>query len=190
MNKEDLYFIAAIPKRELREKITAFKQDFAKRFNSSKALKVYPHITLKAPFKYPSNAHDRILDWFENLQINQNPFTIQLKDFGAFHNKMSPVIFIHPEPNIEIQSMQQEIIKDFKTFLPAAVHPTDLKFNPHVTVAYRDLDRDNFQKAWEEYKHKKFAAAFEIVAFYLLQHDSKKWNLISTHNLNQEVGSL
>jgi 2'-5' RNA ligase len=184
MNKENLYFIAVIPKRELREKITAFKQDFAKRFNSSKALKVYPHITLKAPFKYPSNAYNRVLDWFENLQINQQPFTIELKDFDAFPNKMNPVIFIHPEPNVQLQFMQQEIINDFKIFLPAAVHSTDIKFNPHVTVAYRDLDGDNFYKAWQEYKHKKFNASFEVDAFYLLQHDSKKWNLIATHNLN------
>jgi 2'-5' RNA ligase len=184
---ENLYFIAIIPKRELREKITASKQDFANRFNSSKALKVYPHITLKAPFKYPSNAHQRVLDWFENLQIDQQPFTIGLKDFGAFHNKNNPVIFIHPEPNTQLQSMQQEIIKDFKTFLPEMVHPTDLKFSPHVTIAYRDLDIDNFQKAWKEYQHKKFDALFEVDAFYLLQHDSKKWNIIATHDLNQEV---
>jgi 2'-5' RNA ligase len=184
---ENLYFIAIIPGRELREKITAIKQDFATRFNSSKALKVYPHITLKAPFKYPSNAHQRVMDWFENLQINQQPFAIELKDFGAFHNKNNPVIFIHPETNTQLLNMQQEIIKDFKTFLPAMAHPTDLKFSPHVTVAYRDLDANNFKKAWQEYQYKKFDGLFDINAFYLMQHDSKKWNIIATHNLNQEV---
>ncbi len=33
---ENLYFIALIPKRELREMITTFKNDFANKFNSKK----------------------------------------------------------------------------------------------------------------------------------------------------------
>jgi hypothetical protein len=34
--KENLYFIALIPKRDLREKINVFKNDFANRFDSKK----------------------------------------------------------------------------------------------------------------------------------------------------------
>lgn len=76
---ENLYFIALIPRRELREKITLIKQDFANRFNSKTALKVYPHITLKAPFEKPAAMHQQIIDWFEKLQINQHKFIIELK---------------------------------------------------------------------------------------------------------------
>lgn len=43
-----------------------------------------------------------------------------------------------------------------------------------------------FSKAWKEYKDKSFDAKFEVNAFYLLQHGTKKWN-ISTYNLPQEV---
>lgn len=91
---ENLYFIALIPKRGLREKITAFKQDFANRYNSSGALKVYPHITLKAPFKLRVNAHTELMRWFADLHILQNQFTLQLKDFSAFANR-NPVIYIN-----------------------------------------------------------------------------------------------
>ena len=70
------------------------------------------------------------------------------------------------------------------------VDKSDIGFNPHMTIAYRDLSPELFQQAWHEYKHKKFEAEFEVDAFYLLQHDSKKWNIISTNNLNQEVVSV
>jgi len=56
-----------------------------------------------------------------------------------------------------------------------------------MTVAYRDLTPETFSKAWEEYASKSFTADFEIDAFYLLQHDTKKWNVIATKNLSQEI---
>jgi len=47
-----------------------------------------------------------------------------------------------------------------------------------------------FLKAWKEYKDKSFDAEFEVDAFYLLQHDTKKWNIISTYNLSQELVTI
>lgn len=190
MHKDNLYFIALIPKRELREKITAIKNDFKIRFKSEKALKVYPHITLKAPFKCSANAHNELMNWFSDLRIKQKPISLQLKNFGAFQNKNAPVIYVNPVVTKELQMMQKEIIASFSSIFPSDIHPLDIQFKPHVTVAYRDLTPDNFSKAWEEYKHKTFDDLFEIDAFYLLQHDTKKWNIIAIKNLSQEVVAL
>ncbi len=190
MAKNDLYFVALIPGKELQEKITAIKNDFANRFKSSKALKVYPHLTLKAPFNYPVDGHARVLEWFRNLQIRQVAFSIKLKDFGVFDNKNNPVVFVNPVKSQELLSLQEEIIKDFETFLPSGIHREDSDFSPHITVAYQDLSPKMFSKAWEEYKTRSFVEEFEVSAFYLLQHDSKKWNIISTYDLNQDVVSL
>lgn len=181
--KENLYFIALIPRRELREKITAIKQDFAKRFDSKVALRVYPHITLKAPFKLAPADHEKLLHWFLHLNIDQKPFAIELKNFEAFANKKSPVVYIHPIPIQPLLWLQVKIILGFIENISDIVDKSDLEFKPHCTVAYRDLSPEMFSKAWEEYKHKPFEEIFEVDAFYLLQHDSKKWNLISTYNL-------
>ncbi len=185
--KENLYFIALIPKRELREMINAFKNDFANRFNSKKALKVYPHITLKAPFKCSAKHHAELLNWFSDLRISQESFSMPLKNFGAFHDKNNPVVYVHPTITKELQLMQKEIIASFSGLFPADIHPVDVQFKPHVTIAYRDLTPEMFAKAWEEYKIKSFNAQFEVDAFYLLQHDTKKWNIISTYSLSQQL---
>jgi 2'-5' RNA ligase len=185
-----LYFIAIIPKREVREKITAFKQDFANRFNSTYALKVYPHITLKAPFKFSPNAHAELLRWFSDLHVLQKQFTIQLKDFGAFGNKRNPVVFVQPVVTKELQALQQQLIASFSSVFPGNTHPTDLDFHPHMTIAYRDLSPEMFNKAWNEYKNKSFDEAFEVDAVYVLQHDSKKWNIISAYNLRHHSISI
>jgi 2'-5' RNA ligase len=183
MSKENLLFIALIPDRELRQKINIFKNDFSKRFDSHKALKVYPHITMKAPFKCNDNGKDELLNWFSDLHIRQKKFDISLKGFGAFHNKNNPVVYVNPVITKEIQTAQEELIAGFGSLFPGYLHPFDKSFKPHVTIAYRDLTPAMFEKGWKEYKDKFFDEIFHVHSIYLLQHDSKKWNVISTYEL-------
>lgn len=186
--RQNLYFIAIIPSQEVCNEITAFKNDFANRFNSVKALKVVPHITLKAPFKLPAIEHAALLEWFQELYINLYPFTVEVKDFGAFHNSRSPVVFVNPVMNASLYSLQKELLKNFIAAYPDVFIPDlELKFLPHITIAYRDLQPQMFKTAWQEYSEKKYSASFEVVNFHLLQHDGKKWNIISTYPLPLNV---
>ncbi len=175
----NLYFIAIIPPDEICEAVTTIKQDFADRFKSKKALKVMPHITLKAPFKFPAQEQTSLLRWFALTPVSIHPFQQMLKDFGSFANKRNPVIFIEPVMNKSLSMLQKNVINHFvKAFGKDQVAQNEFKFNTHMTVAYRDLLFQQFKIAWEEYKTKKFEANFEVNSFYLLQHDGKKWNSI------------
>jgi len=177
--KTNLYFIAIIPPEEICEAITAIKQDFAERFKSSKALKVIPHITLKAPFKFPTEKHMEVLRWFASTNVTVNSFQQELKGFGSFANKRNLAIFVEPLMNESLKTLQKNVINHFtKEFGKEQVVQNEYKFNPHVTVAYRDLLPSEFNIAREEYQSKKFEAAFDVNSFHLLQHDGKKWNSI------------
>lgn len=183
--KENLYFIAMIPPSDISDEIIEFKTDFANRFESKAALKVVPHITLKAPFKLPAPTHLELIEWFKDLSISIKSFTLGLNNFGAFHNRDHPVIFIHPVVNQSLHSLQREILTGLKVF--HIVNPIDLNFNPHVTVAYRDLKPERFREAWSEYKTKEYKASFEVSDFHLLQHDTRQWNIISTYSLQHSM---
>lgn len=183
LKEESLFIIALIPDRALREKINLIKKDFSKRFGSSKALKVYPHITLKNPFICSDGGKRELINWFFEMGIQQKPFAVQLKGFGAFQNKNSPVVFINPLMNSELSKMQRELMIGFGSLFPAYVHPVDVNFKQHITVAYRDLTPENFSRAWKEYKDKIFNDVFNVHSVYLLQHDKIKWNIINTYKL-------
>lgn len=111
--KTGLFFIALISDRRLRQEINTFKLDFSKRFGSSRALKVYPHITLKAPFECLINGKRELLNWFTQMNIRQKPFSIKLNGFGAFHNKHNPVVFVKPEVSSELTNMQKQLMIGF-----------------------------------------------------------------------------
>lgn len=181
---ENLYFMAITPPEDISNKIIRIQEDISIRFGSRVSLKVMPHITLKAPFKIPSVAHPIVLDWFENLDLNVSRFDLELKDFGAFHNKNQPVIFINPEPNVSLMKLQSEILEEFQNAFPGiSIMNLEINFHPHLTVAYRDLTVDEFRKAWPEFKVKKFSETQEVHNFHLLKHDGKRWNIIRSVSL-------
>ena len=66
MPDTSLYFIAIIPPEEIATEITSFKQEMANIYNSKKALRVMPHITLKAPFTVVSNRDEEVLEWLSS----------------------------------------------------------------------------------------------------------------------------
>src|SRR6476469_4906537 len=179
IERSNLYFIAIIPPDEICQAVTIVKQDFADRFESSRALKIIPHITLKAPFKFPVEDHTALLRWFALTPASVHTFKQELKNFGCFANKRNPVIFIEPVMNESLAVLQKNVINHFiKAFGKNQVAQNEFKFNPHMTVAYRDLLFSQFKIAWEEYETKKFQTIFEVNSFHLLQHDGKKWNSI------------
>lgn len=183
MPENNLYLIAVIPFRDLRNKVNELKRDIAMRFHSARALKVMPHITLKAPFKWPPAAHNMLLKWFVDLKLPGPSFTVLLQGFGAFNNRKSPVIFIKPADNISLVLLQRELVNRLGALEPAVVQPTDKNFTPHMTIAYRNLTPANFEKAWEEYRHKEFEEQFEVNAVHLLQHNGTQWNVIASSPL-------
>lgn len=185
-NAQQLYFIAIIPPDDICSEVTTIKQDFATRFASKRALRVVPHITLKAPFKIFGDQEQQLLEWFSAMPVTINSFQQELKNFGAFPNKRNLVIFIDPILNNALQLLQKEIIANFKikfNSIPLANNET--RFHPHVTVAYRDLTYSNFIEAWKEYEQKKFEAKFQVNGFHLLQHDGKRWNSVSIQALKK-----
>jgi len=81
---ENLYFIAIIPTKEICDEIEVFKFDFTQHFESHEALRVIPHITLKAPFKLAVFKHADLLEWFKKLFFNSGRFQIKLKTLEPF----------------------------------------------------------------------------------------------------------
>lgn len=185
---ENLYFIAIIPPDPIAGEVTAFKQDFANRFQSEGALRVMPHITLKNPFHLDIKRHEVLLKWFEKMYVPVSPFVLYLKDFGSFPKLESPVIFVKPMPSEPLKILQKEMIRSFHRRFPEVSIEMDRRFTPHMTVAYRDLSLEHYQEAWKEYQAKAYSASGVAGEIFLLQHDTRQWNVVGSHKLQATHG--
>lgn len=181
MTTKHLYFIGILPPPGLSARITAVKQHFTNQYNSSKALKVMPHITVKAPFTIDETEVEKMTKWFNELSIQHPPFQIQLEGFGAFDRKPNPVIYIKPLESPLLNDIQKTLLESFRICFPEQIimHP-EWHYHPHITVAYRDLTYENFEAAWREVQQQPFEGAFEVEALYLFMHNRRQWNLFDS----------
>jgi len=183
---QSLYFIAVLPPKPLAERITAIKKDFAEHYGSHAALRLMPHITLQSPFKRSPDAevemHLRLQEFFESYPA----FDISLNGFGCFDKPTpkSKVIYIDVLKNEQLFQLHKALMYFLQTELKFTPRETPYSFHPHITLGYRDLTPDNFNKAWAVYKDKPFSATFKIDAAYLLKHDYRQWQMLSRFSLD------
>ncbi len=76
----------------------------------------------------------------------------------------------------ELEQLQKDLVKFCRSELNLTNaiwrnHP----FNPHVTLAFRDLRKEKFYEAWKEFQHREFKKAFETRALTLLRHTGMEW---------------
>lgn len=178
------YFIALVPPSPVYEEVDELKHYFNDRYQSKGALKSPPHITLHMPFLWKEKNEPKLMDKLSQFSSNHRSFRVEFKNFDAFEPR---VIFIHIESNELLAKLQADLTKFCKSELQLFnARYKDQPFHPHVTIAFRDLKKDQFKKAWEEFGSRSFERSFLSESLSLLKHDGKKWNAIKQFSLSND----
>lgn len=181
---DPLFFIALLLPQEVGEEVAGIKKEFADRYNSKYAVRVIPHITLQEPFRLSPDNIPGLVKKLEAFSQHQYPFNLSLDGFGAFNNPERKVIYI----NVTSEKLLSHLHKNLKHFLRTKMEFSDellrSKYTPHVTVAYRDLEKEAFEKAWPVFKLRPFKADFPVDSFYLLKHSGGHWQKVSGFRLS------
>ncbi|MBX2964894.1 MAG: 2'-5' RNA ligase family protein [Cyclobacteriaceae bacterium] len=176
-DKRKLYFIGIVPPAPVFEKALQVKRYVYEQYGSKDALKSPPHITLHMPFKWDEQKEQKLIGLLtEFVSTSQTqPFELRLKNFDCFEPR---VIFIAVEKSEPLLLLQKELMRFCKTKLNLfnATYK-DHAYHPHLTVAFRDLKKATFYKAWEEFKSKEFKGEFVANAITLLKHNGKNWDV-------------
>ena len=174
---ENLYFIAILPPEPERSEILKIKQYFADEYNSKAALKSPPHITLHMPFKLPHKREAELLESLTSLCQRFENFEVELSGFGAF---VPRVIFIDVKTSPSLLNLQSSLMKHMKVnFWKFNANYKDEPFKPHLTVAFRDLKKEVFYRAWREFENRSYEYSFPVGKISLLKHNGEFWELFS-----------
>lgn len=183
-NSENRYFIALVPPEPVYGKALALKHHFKEVYNSKAALNSPPHITLHMPFMWSANKEQQLTDTLAQFARTQNSLEIKLNNFSAFAPR---VIFIDVVKDEKLEALQKQLKRFCKMELNLFnANYKKLAFHPHITLAFRDLKKAEFYKAWEIFREKKFEAAFAANAVELLKHDGKVWQPFKTCYFSQK----
>ena len=173
-----LYFIAILVPPPYAESIDAIKGDFALNYGSAHALRSPPHITLIPPFSRSVRDESRMHSVLKSYAGRCCPFMVVLEGFGAFRPRVI-YVRISAGPGLEaLYTGLAEICHDELGI--ASTEKTARPFNPHITVAHRDLEPDQFHRAWEKYRERPFHGSFPVEQLSLLRHKGSGWEVLFT----------
>ena len=175
-----LYFIAILPPKEVAELIHEIRLDFAVKYKSEEALKPPVHLTLKEPFTMDIKEELILKRKLNFIATQQQPFVQILNGFGRYQKH---AIYIKANEDQKLTELKKGIQKLFKSVF-YYVQQDQMPFNPHYSIAYRDLGSGIFDKAFAYYEHQEFSAQFNCAQFCLLKYDGKQWYNIQTYGLS------
>ena len=173
--KKSLYFIAVLPDEKFLNQVLEIKKYIQERYFSSHALRSPGHITLHMPFKWREDRAGMLVKTLAKFVEGRAKFEVNLNGFQAFAPK---VIYINVEENEELSDLYADLGKIARVKLKLL--NADFKgrgFNPHMTVAFRDLKPAIFKQAWSEFETREIKHAFEVSSVVLLKHNGINWDV-------------
>jgi 2'-5' RNA ligase len=181
------FFIAIIPPSPVYEEVWKLKQYFQEKYSSKASLNSPPHITLHMPFRWKAQKEESLVEELESFFKPFDPFKICLDNFASFPPR---AIFINVAKSLELENLQQSLQRFCKKELNLFnANYQDGPFHPHVTLAFRDLDKNEYKHAWEEFKSKEYKAEFVADKIALLKHDGKTWHVFKNFNLQSSYST-
>ncbi len=180
---EARYFLALIPKEPLASEIFQIKEEMKEKYGTKAALRSPAHLTLHMPFLWKERNEDRLFNKLA-YATKMDPFHLRLHEFGAFPPK---TIYIKNIYSKELMAFQEFLTGITKRELHLLNSTHNRGFNPHVTVAFRDLKKDQFDLAWSEYKKRQFSVRMDVDSFWLLKHDGKEWQAYKEFRFTTEI---
>ena len=185
---EKLYFVAIVPPSPIYEEAFEQKVYFKTKYNSKASLNSPPHITLHMPFKWVEKNEDEIVCHLRTFAHENSSVAIKLNGFSSFPPR---VIFINVEITTELERLQKNLRRYFKRQLNLFnANYKELPFHPHLTLAFRDLKKPNYQKAWEEFVSKNYQATFLASKIALLKHSGSVWEIFQEFDLQEAEKTL
>ncbi|QSJ14461.1 2'-5' RNA ligase family protein [Nostoc sp. UHCC 0702] len=172
-----LYFIALLPPLDIQDYANQIKQYFADKYGSRHAQKSPPHITLQPPFQWLNNDVAVLEAALREFASEQHLVPITLSGFATFPPR---VIYIDVVKSQELLRLQANLMAHMEASLGIVDKVSKKRaFTPHMTVAFRDLTRQNFKAAWLKFENRQLYFEFTADKLTLLIHNGRRWNIKS-----------
>ena len=170
------YFVGLLPPASLEAQFNLLKQGFAEQFQVKYALQAPAHLTLKMPFLYKETKEGELAVRLTTLLEKQEPFLLQLTRIGHFGKRN-----IHQQvaPSESLMQLQTTLRSFCKRSLHLVEELSDRNFQPHLTLAYKDLKPIHFEEVLEFARQNAIQGDFLVERAYLFKKVENRWQVIA-----------
>ena len=172
-----LFYIAIECPKDINERVDGMKGYMEKEYGCRAARKSPAHLTIVPPFRAEDELIKQLQDFVTTFNIGMLPFQIRLKDYGQFAER---VLFVDVErPNDPLNALEQECMKEFSEQFPGIIFGMKPDFNPHVTIATRDIPEGKLAESRQYFETNfPFDEQFEAKNLTLYKLDKGWWQAV------------
>ncbi len=132
-----LFYMAIECPNEINEQVEQMKDYMEQNFGCRAAKKSPAHLTIVPPFRAEDELQAELLNFVQTFNMGLVPFSIRMKNYGQFADR---VLFIDVEaPNVPLIELERDCMHEFSEKFPGIIFGMKPEFNPHVTIATRDI---------------------------------------------------
>ena len=173
------YFIGILPPPEICDKIEQVKLELMREHKLRGALRSPAHITLHRPFEWKEENENELLENCNKFSPKKK-FNIELKNYNCFQPR---VIYADVVKNPDLTDLYYLFRGHAKRQMGIFNEDDNERgFEPHITVAFRDLKKQLFYKLWDQFKNREFIAEFEFKGICLFKLQDK-WEVLKEFNI-------
>lgn len=170
------YFVGLLLPPAFESQFNTLKQGISAQFQVKFALHAPAHLTLKMPFRYKEAKESELGLRLTTVLETQAPFHLQFTGIGHFGTRN-----IHQKvaPSESLLSLQTSLRSFCKRSLHLVEELSDRNFQPHVTLAYKDLKPGNFEEVLAYARKNEVKGEFLVAQAYLLKKVEGRWKAIT-----------
>lgn len=152
--------IAVRPTEQNANLIDKIRHSFAATYNVSKALDNPTHITIIPPFHATEQQIVAISRIVSKVTPQFEKFQTHISKYGFFDKNR--VVYLDIDDIRPLKKLYSAIEEAIKNAMPDVKLRYTFKYTPHITIGYRDLDRDDYKAAKDQLHEKLEDISFEI----------------------------
>jgi 2'-5' RNA ligase len=176
MKRIEKYFLALMPPALLADQLAQLKGQLQARFQVKYALKSPSHLTLKMPFSYNEAKEGQLQEKLLQFLKEQAPFLVQVAGISNFGQR---VIYHWVIPCKALTTMQAGLRGYCRISLHLVEELSDRNFQPHLTLAYKDLKASQFDEVLAFAKEQAITAEFLADKLFLLKRVEGRWKILT-----------
>jgi len=131
------------------------------------------HITIIPPFRAEDDLIPSLQDFVSTFNIGIVPFDIDVNGFDQFGDR---VLYVDITPNQALNQLEAECSEEFNQKFPGIIFRTKPDFNPHITIATRDIPEGKIQEAKSYFEdNHPIAESFTASSLNLMKLENGWW---------------
>ena len=152
------------PPKKIFNEVLKIEKLIAKKYKTYHSLgsRIGPHIKLTFQGNINKKNFKKIEDIVNKISKKTKSFKVKIRGVDKFYKNR--VIYMKVLKSRELNDIYKKLSNNLKQFGKVRnLRP----YTPHITLAYIDITKENFKKAFKELKNKKFSYEFNVNRIYL-----------------------